>query len=131
MEPARAPAEATWRDRRANCIDSSVLIAAALERIGLQPLIVLVPGHAFVGYRNGDGSAEFLETTLLGVRAGAADSFERARAAGRARWRKAAAKLDGRHAPDYALVDILKARQLGIRPLSNPDPAEVERDDTR
>lgn len=123
--------QATWRDRRANCIDSSVLIAAALERIGLQPLIVLVPGHAFVGYRNGDGSAEYLETTLLGVRAGADDSFERARAAGRARWRKAAAKLDGRHAPDHALVDIRKARQIGIRPLSAADPSALDRDGRR
>ena len=109
--------QATWRDRRANCIDSSVLIASVFERIGLDPLIVLVPGHAFVGYRNADGSAEYLETTMLGARAGALDSFERARAAGRARWRKAAARLDGRHAPEYAIVDVRKARSVGILPF--------------
>lgn len=121
----RLPA-ATWRDRRANCIDSSVLIAAVLERIGLPPLIVLVPGHAFVGYRNEDGSAEYIETTLLGARAGAIDSFERARAAGHLRWRKSASKLDGRHAPDHALVDVRTARRLGIRPLSTGDSGRVD-----
>ena len=118
--------QATWRDRRANCIDSSVLIASVLERIGLEPLVVLVPGHAFVGYRNADGSAEYLETTLLGARAGAVDSFERARAAGRARWRRAAAKLDGRHAPEYAIVDVRKARRIGILPFpTSPSPSHA------
>jgi len=52
----------------ANCIDGTVLFASALENIGLEPLIVLVPGHAFVGWRRWTGSnyAEFLETTMIG-----------------------------------------------------------------
>jgi hypothetical protein len=116
----RLPA-AVWRDRRANCIDSSVLIAAVLERLGMHPLIVLVPGHAFVGYRAG-GGAEYFETTLLGAArgragAGAAANFAAARAAGHARWRRVAARLDGRHGPDYALIDIGTARAYGIIPI--------------
>ncbi|TCO41165.1 hypothetical protein [Dokdonella fugitiva] len=116
----RLPA-AVWRDRRANCIDSSVLIAAVLERLGMRALIVLVPGHAFVGYRDRD-RAEYFETTLLGARHGraAADpaaNFAAARAAGGARWRRVAARLDGRHGPDYALIDIGTARAYGIIPL--------------
>lgn len=124
----RLPDE-VWRDRRANCIDSSVLIASVLERIGQPALIVLVPGHAFVGYRTGaDGSAaEYLETTLLGARtqAGetAATNFAAARAAGRQRWRKAAARLDGRHGPDYALIDIGAARAYGIIPIGAAERA--------
>lgn len=110
-----------WRDRRANCIDSSVLIAAVLERLGMRALIVLVPGHAFVGYRDGD-RAEYFETTLLGAPRGnstgsAATNFAAARAAGHARWRRVAARLDGRHGPDYALIDIGIARAYGIIPL--------------
>lgn len=35
--------------RRGCCIDIAVLTAAMLERIGYNPLIVLVPGHAFSG----------------------------------------------------------------------------------
>ncbi len=121
--------EEVWRDRRANCIDSSVLIASVFERIGLRTLIVLVPGHAFVGYRTGkDGRAtEYLETTLLGapMPAGAAAGthFHAARAAGRERWRKAAARLDGRHGPDYALIDIGAARAYGIIPIGAAERA--------
>ena len=124
----RLPDE-VWHDRRANCIDSSVLIASVLERIGLRALIVLVPGHAFVGYRTGaDGrAAEYLETTLLGARthagATAATNFAAARAAGRQRWRKAAARLDGRHGPDYALIDIGAARAYGIIPIGAAERA--------
>ncbi|HVT31741.1 MAG TPA: hypothetical protein VHE32_03795 [Rhodanobacteraceae bacterium] len=120
-----------WRERRANCLDGSVLIASVLERIGIPAFIVLVPGHAFVGYRaNADdgprsdpGRAEFLETTLLGDDAparshgGASASFAAARAAGRARWRKAALRFGHKHGPDYALIDIGTARSYGIIPL--------------
>ncbi|MBZ0222012.1 MAG: hypothetical protein K8F35_03195 [Dokdonella sp.] len=112
-------ADEAWRERRANCIDGSVLIASVLERLGLAARIVLVPGHAFVGYRNADGSAEYLETTVLGLRGGLAQgNFAAARLAGKRSWRRASAKLDGRHGPDYALIDIARARQLGIIPLS-------------
>lgn len=118
----RAPS-ASWRERRASCIDGSVLIASVLERIGVQALIALVPGHAFVGFRSDGPSPQslFLETTLLGTRHGtttAASSYAAALAAGHARWRRAAARLDGRHAPDYALLDIGRARAYGIIPLS-------------
>ena len=53
----------------ANCIDGAVLFASALENIGLEPLIVLVPGHAFVGWRRWTESnvADFLETTMIGI----------------------------------------------------------------
>lgn len=114
----RLPAE-VWRDRRANCIDSSVLIASVVERIGLHAFIVLVPGHAFVGFRNGakDRDAVYLETTLLGAAAEAKGNFAAARAAGARQWRKVANKLDGRHSPDYALVDIGTARAYGIIPI--------------
>ena len=40
----------TWDDRSANCVDGSVLIASVLQRIGLRSFLVLVPGHAFVGF---------------------------------------------------------------------------------
>ena len=43
-------------------------MAALFENIGLEPSIVLVPGHAFVGVRETPGSEIFycIETTLLG-----------------------------------------------------------------
>lgn len=35
--------------RLGNCLDMSLLFASALENIGLNPLLVLIDGHAFVG----------------------------------------------------------------------------------
>lgn len=134
----------TWNDRTANCIDGSVLLASVLQRIGLHTYLVLVPGHAFVGY---DADAQgrrkrYLETTLLGTRVAAprrrprfADDmplsaeqrtslagFSAALAAGGAHYRRIADRLDGRHRPDYAVIDISAARRFGIVPI--PSAAE-------
>ncbi len=115
----------SWAERRANCIDSSVLIASVLERIGISTFIVLVPQHAFVGFYTapGRGRPEFLETTLLGTEPrhlphGATSSFDAARAAGRLRFNRVANRLDPAHRPDYALIDIETARTYGIVPLT-------------
>jgi hypothetical protein len=118
-------AEDVWEDRRANCIDSSVLIAAVLERLHMRPLIVLVPQHAFVGYRTERG-VEFFETPLIGAsparrRVDPAANFTAARAAGNTHWRRVAARMDGRHGPDYALIDVGTARSYGIIPFSAGD----------
>jgi len=50
----------------ANCIDGSMLYIAIFEAIGLNPVLVDIPGHAFVGWETWDGSGEYdyLETTL-------------------------------------------------------------------
>jgi hypothetical protein len=131
--------EETWNDRSANCIDGSVLIASVLQRIGLRSFLVLVPGHAFVGfYIDADAHrAAYLETTLLGAvppslrampdfastldtqdasRAGIA-SFAAALASGSARYARVSNRMDGRHRPDYAVIDIADARAFGIEPI--------------
>ena len=126
----------TWSERVANCLDGSVLIASALERLGIRTVLVLVPGHAFVGFHTdaAGGHVEFLETTLLGhhappasasvpesraqLVARARDGFEAARHAGKTRYRRAASRLDGRHRPNYAVIDISTARSYGIMPLA-------------
>jgi hypothetical protein len=127
----------SWERRRANCIDSSVLIASVLERLGIRSVIVLVPGHAFVGFYTSAGREhpEFLETTVLGGkstgRAGASTAesmrFDAARAAGRARWNRIVPRLDQRHRPDYALIDIETARSYGIIPLAAAGADGVDR----
>jgi hypothetical protein len=131
--------EQTWSDRSATCIDGSVLIASALQRIGLRPFLVLVPGHAFVGFHlDADGNrAAYLETTVLGAAppplpalpAFASDftpdtaagldiaRFSAALTLGRRRFNQAAARFDARHRPDYALIDIGAARAFGIVPI--------------
>jgi hypothetical protein len=55
----------------AQCLEGSILFATLFEAIGLRPLIVMVPGHSFVGWhasaRDGveEGTPIFLETTMV------------------------------------------------------------------
>jgi len=42
--------------KAATCLDSTVLFASLLENINLRPLIVILPGHAFVGFWTKTGS---------------------------------------------------------------------------
>jgi hypothetical protein len=137
----------TWADRSANCIDGSVLIASVLQRVGLRSFLVLVPGHAFVGFHT-DADAQhavYLETTLLGGHVAAqatlpafsADlastprrraslaSFSAALASGGAHYARVAAKLDGRHRPDFAVIDISDARAFGIQPIQDVIPSQT------
>ena len=71
----RLPRE-SLRHKSANCIDGTVLMASLLEAASLQPAIVLVPGHAFVGWETWEGTDEwdYLETTMI-----ASHDFEAAR----------------------------------------------------
>lgn len=58
-----------FRGRAGTCIDLALLMAACLEYAGIHPLIILCPGHAFVGYcreprgldEQGDSAALFGE----------------------------------------------------------------------
>lgn len=66
----------TLESENANCLDGTVLFASLIEAISLRPAIVLVPGHAFVGWQSDPADAEswqYLETTLV-----AASPFEEA-----------------------------------------------------
>lgn len=104
--------------RSANCIDGTVLLASLYENIGLEPLIVLKPGHAFVGVRYYPGSQEtlFIETTLLDRDPleslfTLTYTFDAAVQAGNAKFG------DG---TGITIVDIKKAREWGIYPLDLP-----------
>ncbi|HEY2395790.1 MAG TPA: hypothetical protein VGH81_07425 [Rudaea sp.] len=135
----------TWADRSANCVDGSVLIASALQRIGLRSFLVLVPGHAFVGFYTDAAASHtaYLETTLLGAPSPRLDAtpefaagfdptaarrlglagFVAALDAGARRHAHDAARLDNRHRPDYALIDIEAARAFGVAPIRVPPAA--------
>jgi hypothetical protein len=55
--------------QQANCVDGSVLFASLLYKIGIDPILVMKPGHMFVGYYLdvNHKQFEFLETTMLGA----------------------------------------------------------------
>jgi len=110
----------TWQRGSAHCLDASVLIASVLERLGIPTFLVLVPGHAFVGFYVDPErrQAEFVETTLLAAGGTSAASFAAARAAGRTRYRDALPHLTAGARPGYVLIDTTAARAYGIMPLA-------------
>jgi hypothetical protein len=63
----RLPSE-SLKQKSANCIDGTVLMASLLEGASLNPRLVVVPGHAFLGWEtwNNSGEWSYLETTMIG-----------------------------------------------------------------
>ena len=51
-----------------NCVDGSVLFASLLKAININPVLVRIPGHMFVGYHTDLAHTDihFLETTMIG-----------------------------------------------------------------
>jgi hypothetical protein len=126
---------------QANCVDGSVLLAAVLRKIGLDPHLVTVPGHMFLAFSLDDETMVGLETTMMGE----ADlekvdekrlksflkfdveekrneeswaTFEAAIDAGTQALLEASEKFDGDDT-DYQLIDIAAARNLGVLPISS------------
>jgi hypothetical protein len=60
------------RSTNALCLDGAVLFATLMEKIGLHPIVVFVPGHAFVGWhaeaadKQAPNTIYWLETTMVG-----------------------------------------------------------------
>jgi hypothetical protein len=54
---------------QANCVDGSVLFASLLRKISIEPFLVTIPGHMYVGFYLGAGKSQFigLETTVIGL----------------------------------------------------------------
>ncbi|MGD0108093.1 MAG: DUF4011 domain-containing protein [Rhodopila sp.] len=118
-------------EKLATCLDLAVLFAAAIEAIGLRPVIVLVRDHAFAGFwltRHDFGCSVaddapglrtrlalhdllLFETTL--VCGSGRSGFKRACEAGEAH---VVAEKDTEF---EAVIDVQRARQRRIRPLSS------------
>ncbi|GAA4129628.1 DUF3320 domain-containing protein [Nocardioides fonticola] len=110
------------------CLDTTVVLAAALEQAGLRPLLWVIEGHAFLGYWRGEsaldavrsedsadvvnlidlGAMRLVETTLV-----TDDSHDAPLANAHA---AALRHLDGTSAV-LAIVDVWRARRAQIRPL--------------
>lgn len=102
----RLPRE-TLELSNANCIDVSVAFASALENLGMKPVIVIVPGHAFTGVRLGPNSQDILYVDLTVLPRG---TFAAAEA-------RAHAWLKRTPQSEVLTVDIGAARALGIYPM--------------
>jgi hypothetical protein len=95
----------------ANCIDVSVAFASALENLGMKPVVVIVPGHAFTGVRLGPNSQDILYLDLTVLPRG---TFAAAEA-------RAKAWLKKTPSNEVLTVDIGAARSLGIYPMPGPE----------
>ena len=102
----RLPRE-TLSLNNANCMDVSVVFASAMENLGMKPVIVIIPGHAFTGIKLGENSQQILYLDLTVLPHG---TFQQAieRAQG---WLK-------KTPPEQVLtVDVAAARAMGIYPM--------------
>ncbi|HZR33088.1 MAG TPA: hypothetical protein VFA76_14680 [Terriglobales bacterium] len=97
----------------ANCIDVSVAFASAIENLGMNPVIVIVPGHAFAGVRLGPDSQDKLYLDLTVLPRG---TFEQAVA-------RADAWLKKTPTDQVLMIDIAAARALRIYPIPQPEKA--------
>ena len=113
-ERVRMPRESLGQSS-ANCIDGAVMYASLFENLGMDPVVVLVPGHAYIGVREALNSQDYLyiETSLTGR-----TSFESAVLA-------ASHSLARVKPADVLRVSISQARRDGIFPM--PAPATRER----
>ena len=95
----------TLTERSGNCIDLTVLFASCLENIGIKPLVMLVPEHAFVGWK-GSSQPHFLETTLMGT-----EDFFSAVKEGKEEYEEFSKPNQ-----ETMLIDVEKFRDKGIYP---------------
>jgi hypothetical protein len=125
------PPSQIYTEKLATCLDLAVLFATCIEAIGLRPVIVLIRDHAFAGFwltRHDFGSSVaddapglrtrlalhdliLFETTL--VCGDGRSGFKRACEAGQAH---VASEKDEAF---EAVIDVHRARQRRIRPLSS------------
>ncbi|MBF0543796.1 MAG: hypothetical protein HQM08_05150 [Candidatus Riflebacteria bacterium] len=125
---------------QANCVDGSVLFASVLRKIGIDPFLIGIPGHMFLGFYldpNHKRSA-FLETTLIGAKDfDEVDnlkklaallpksvlkgemwlSFKNAIKSGRDEYKESKPKIDEGD-PEYQVTDIAAVRTMGIMPIA-------------
>ena len=91
----------------ANCIDAAVMFASLFENLAMEPIVVLGPGHAYVGVRVAKGSQHYL--------------FIDAAMTGRATFEAAVRSADaglGKHASaQITRIPIDEAREAGIYPM--------------
>jgi PKD repeat protein len=57
-----------YNNSQANCADGSVFLASILKKIGINPLLITIPGHMYLGYYTvlDKSQLRLLETTKVG-----------------------------------------------------------------
>ena len=105
---------------QANCVEGSVLFASIIQKLDMEPFLVLIPGHMFVGVFLDEAGEEFIciETTMLGEA-----TFDEAAEAGLLQFQEHSDFLladedeDEPVDPRYAIIEIEAARAMGVMPI--------------
>jgi hypothetical protein len=104
----------TLKQKGGNCLDLSILFASCLESLGIKPLIALIPGHAFVGWKGRTDIMYFLEATYMGTK-----NYEESSAEGDNKYKRYFTN-DKQNEVTHGfrhIVDIEKMRNLDILPI--------------
>jgi hypothetical protein len=105
----RLPRETLQLDT-SNCMDISVAFASAIENLDMDPVLIIIPGHAFTGLRLGPQSPDILYLDLTVLPQGTFSQAE-----------QRAQNFLKKTAPDEVLtIDVAAARRMGIYPLPTP-----------
>lgn len=122
---------------QANCVDGSVLLASLLRKVGIEPILVHVPGHCFLAFSLDQEGKELaaLETTMIGsmIEGDAVavpgleevvdeddqtenswKTFAAAIARGNANLKKHDKEFKDPKNHNYMLISVAKARKAGI-----------------
>jgi hypothetical protein len=91
----------------ANCIDAVVMYASLFENLGMEPDVVLVPGHAYVSVRVAEGSDKYLLIDAALTGRSTFDTAVMSAKNGMARFESAS----------VTQVNIDEARSAGIYPM--------------
>ena len=126
---------------QANCVDGSVLFASLLRKVGIEPYLVLIPGHCYVAFQVDKEGKEIaaLETTLIGaslegvakevdelsdvvdedeVKEASWMTFSAAFVVGRDNFQKHLEKLKDKKEAGCILISVADARRQGILPIA-------------
>ena len=105
---------------QANCVDGTVMMASLFMKIGLNPVIITVPGHAFVGvYKSTASELEFLvpiETTVVG-----SSDFDHAVKLGEDSMEEHMERFADAEDGSCQIIDIREARKMGVDPIQEAE----------
>ena len=129
------------------CLDTTILMAAVIEQIGLHPVLVMVPGHIFLGFwrRNPDAGegprpqwypdrpvidslvdiAELVQGGWLGAVETTAVTIGNSVDAATATATAGRQLIEAVNAGSITIIDVLAARRAGVSPL----PVVTDRSD--
>lgn len=91
------------------CIETVLVMAAAMENLGMEPVIIFIPGHAWVAVKTGAGASTYyhLETTMLDYPV--LDALDQ----GEWNWYQ--------NSGSATVIDIKEARTEGIQPFGQAE----------